>query len=82
MNIPAGVYAIMPTPFREDGSIDAASISTREAQRDAHLRSADFLDVERYPSIEFRSTQLARTADGIYLTHPIKSDGMNACGCH
>jgi polyisoprenoid-binding protein YceI len=36
--------------------IDAASIDTREAQRDAHLRSADFLDVESYPTITFRST--------------------------
>ena len=36
--------------------IDAASIDTRESQRDAHLRSADFLDVENYPTIVFRST--------------------------
>jgi polyisoprenoid-binding protein YceI len=36
--------------------IDAASIDTREAQRDAHLRSADFLDTETYPTIAFRST--------------------------
>ena len=36
--------------------IDAASIDTREAQRDAHLRSADFLDVERFPTITFHST--------------------------
>ena len=36
--------------------IDAASIDTREPQRDAHLRSADFLDVERFPTIVFRST--------------------------
>ena len=41
--------------------IDAASISTREAQRDAHLRSADFLDTERFPTIEFRSTRFERT---------------------
>ena len=38
--------------------IDAASLDTREAQRDAHLRSADFLDVERYPSITFTSTRV------------------------
>jgi polyisoprenoid-binding protein YceI len=36
--------------------IDAASIDTREAQRDGHLRSADFLDVENFPTITFRST--------------------------
>lgn len=36
--------------------IDAASITTRESNRDAHLRSADFLDVENFPSITFEST--------------------------
>lgn len=34
-------------------TIDAATIDTREAQRDAHLRSADFFDVETYPQITF-----------------------------
>jgi len=36
--------------------IDASSIDTGEAQRDGHLRSGDFLDVEAYPTITFRST--------------------------
>ena len=36
--------------------IDAASITTGEANRDAHLRSGDFLDVENFPSITFEST--------------------------
>lgn len=36
--------------------IGAASIDTRTAQRDDHLRSADFLDVESHPTISFRST--------------------------
>lgn len=40
--------------------IDTASIDTRNAQRDAHLRSADFLDVEQYPTIEFRSRSVER----------------------
>lgn len=38
--------------------IDAASIDTRTAQRDAHLRSPDFFDVERFPHLTFRSTRL------------------------
>ena len=36
-------------------SMDAASINTREPQRDEHLRSADFFDVANYPSIKFKS---------------------------
>lgn len=38
--------------------IDAASIDTRVEQRDGHLRSADFLDVENHPAITFRSTRV------------------------
>lgn len=37
-------------------TIDMASIDTRDHDRDAHLRSADFFDVERYPTMTFRST--------------------------
>ncbi|GAB4442835.1 MAG: YceI family protein [Anaerolineae bacterium] len=40
------------------GSIDVASIDTREADRDAHLRSADFFDVENYPKMTFESTRI------------------------
>jgi polyisoprenoid-binding protein YceI len=40
--------------------IDTASIDTRSQPRDAHLRSADFLDVEQHPAIEFRSSSVER----------------------
>ena len=43
---------------RVEVKIDAATIDTREEQRDAHLRSADFLDVERFPTITFHSTRV------------------------
>jgi polyisoprenoid-binding protein YceI len=43
--------------------IDTASINTNEAQRDAHLKSADFFDVEKYPEIAFRS-KAVRAEDG------------------
>ena len=42
-----------------DIEIDVDSIDTREPQRDAHLRSADFFDVEQHPKITFRSTRIA-----------------------
>lgn len=47
-----------------DVTIDAASVDTREPDRDKHLRSADFFDVEKYPVITFKSTRVARAAAG------------------
>lgn len=38
--------------------LDAASIDTRSVDRDTHLRSADFLDVEKHPTIAFRSSRI------------------------
>jgi len=43
--------------------IDATSIDTREPKRDAHLRSADFFDVEQFPTLSFHSTSVKRTTD-------------------
>jgi len=45
-------------------SIDAASIDTGVAQRDGHLKSPDFFDVERYPAIAFRSTRVEQVGAG------------------
>lgn len=42
--------------------IDATTFHTREGKRDAHMKSAEFLDVGKYPTIEFRSKKV--TADG------------------
>src|ERR1700682_3375439 len=40
--------------------IDTASIKTMDEQRDTHLKSADFLDAEKYPEITFKSTKVER----------------------
>ena len=45
-------------------TIDAASISTLEAQRDTHLKSPDFLEVEKFPTITFKSKSVAPAGDG------------------
>jgi polyisoprenoid-binding protein YceI len=45
------------------GSVAAASVDTNEPQRDAHLRSPDFFDVERFPEIGFRSTAIRPVDD-------------------
>jgi polyisoprenoid-binding protein YceI len=47
-----------------EASIDAASIETRDAQRDGHLRSADFLDVEKFPTLSFKSARVSIIGDG------------------
>ena len=49
-----------------DAEIATASIDTRQEQRDAHLRSADFFEVEKYPTITFRSTSVERVKNDRY----------------
>lgn len=51
---------------RIDVTIDASSILTHEAQRDGHLRSGDFFDVEKYPTLTFKGKSLARVDDDEY----------------
>jgi len=43
-----------------EASIEAASVDTREPRRDAHLKSADFFDVEKFPTLSFKSTRVTR----------------------
>ena len=47
-------------------TIAAASVDTRQEQRDQHLRSADFFDVEKYPELTFRTTESRRTSERLY----------------
>jgi polyisoprenoid-binding protein YceI len=45
-----------------DVVIDASAITTKNDQRDGHLKSGDFLDVEKYPTITYKSTSVTKTA--------------------
>lgn len=47
-----------PTNTTVDVAVDLASISTRDEQRDGHLKSPDFFDVENYPTMKFVSTRV------------------------
>jgi polyisoprenoid-binding protein YceI len=49
---------------RVEAVIEAASIETRDAQRNGHLKSADFLDVEKFPTLSFKSTRVSVVAEG------------------
>lgn len=62
---------VLPEDGRQptvDVTIKTASIDTRADQRDGHLKSADFFDVEKYPELRFKSTKVERANDGYKLT--------------
>ena len=45
-------------------SIDASTINTGDAQRDGHLKSPDFFDVEKFPALTFKSTRVLKNKSG------------------
>jgi polyisoprenoid-binding protein YceI len=65
-------------------SADVASVSTGNDQRDGHLKSADFFDVEKYPTLSFAATRYEKVDDDSYelygdltirnTTKPVKLD--------
>lgn len=54
-------------PRSVQATIDATSIDTNEPQRDTHLKSADFFEVEKYPTLEFGSTRIEGDAGGFTI---------------
>jgi polyisoprenoid-binding protein YceI len=53
-----------PAGATVEATIDAKTIDTRHEKRDAHLRNADFLDVEKFPTITFKSTKIEKAGEG------------------
>lgn len=49
-----------------EATIDVAGLSSRDEKRDGHLRSADFFDVEHYPTATFKSTKIVRKVGDKY----------------
>ncbi len=47
--------------------IDTSTVDTREPKRDAHLKSPDFLDVEKFPAMTFKSSRLERSGDKLFI---------------
>jgi polyisoprenoid-binding protein YceI len=66
----------------EDGTpsvsaeIDVASVDTGNEQRDAHIKSAEFFDVEKYPTATFRSTGVEATGDDYVLNGDFTLHGV------
>jgi polyisoprenoid-binding protein YceI len=65
-----------PEASRIEVTIDASSINTREAQRDAHLKSADFFDVEKYPHLTFISKKIVANGDALKVTGDLTIHGV------
>jgi len=57
-------------------AIEAASINTREPQRDAHLKSADFFDIEKYPQITFKSVKVEKSGDDLKVVGDLTIHGV------
>jgi polyisoprenoid-binding protein YceI len=65
-----------PAASKVNLTIDTKSIDTNHAERDKHLRSAEFLDVGKFPSITFKSTGYQTGADGDTLKGDLTIHGV------
>jgi polyisoprenoid-binding protein YceI len=59
-----------------NASIDLASVTTGDEQRDGHLKSADFFEVEKYPTMTFTSTALADKGDHYIMAGDLTVKGV------
>ena len=66
-----------PAAATVEATIDAASITTRDEKRDGHLFSADFFEIEKYPTITFQSTRVeAKNAENLKVTGNLTLHGV------
>jgi len=63
------------TQSQVNATIDAASIDTRQPDRDKDLRSPNFLDVEKYPTLEFKSKRIVKSGDKLQLVGDLTLHG-------
>ncbi len=57
-------------------NIDASSIDTSDTQRDSHLKSVDFLNVEKFPTLTFKSSRFERSRDKLLVTGDLTIHGV------
>ncbi len=59
-----------------EATIEVASINTRDAQRDTHLKSGDFFDIEKYPLISFKSSSFKKDGDNLLIAGDLTIHGV------
>lgn len=74
----SGTITIDADPLKSSvvATAQVASIDTNDEARDEHLRTGDFFDVEKYPTIEFRSTKLEKDGDDFVLYADVTIKGV------
>jgi polyisoprenoid-binding protein YceI len=65
-----------PTEAVVAATIDATSVDTRNEKRDEHLKSPDFLDTAKFPTITFKSTKIEKAGDGWKLSGDLTLHGV------
>jgi len=70
------VTAENPLESSATATIDLTSITTANEQRDNHIRSADFFDVEKYPTMAYRSTSIRSADDGYVVDGELSLHGV------
>jgi len=65
-----------PSKSTVEAVIDASSVDTREAKRDEHLRSADFFDVQKFPSITFKSKSFRQDGGDLQIAGDLTLHGV------
>lgn len=65
-----------PSQSNVDVIIDASSINTREAQRDTHLKGVDFFDIEKYPTITFKSNRIEKSGSDLKIVGHLTIHGV------
>jgi polyisoprenoid-binding protein YceI len=71
-----GAIVVTDEGYSANASIDLNSINTRDENRDAHLRSADFFEVEKTGPMTFRSTKVEQGGNGLLVTGDLSIKGV------
>jgi polyisoprenoid-binding protein YceI len=69
-------HAVDSTLSSVEATVPVATVSTGDAQRDGHLKSADFFDAEKYPTLNFKSTQVVRKGDAYEVKGDLTVHGV------